>query len=574
MANFYNDEADKVIKGKSSNDSIHNDWENVTIDGGAGNDFIYNGGYNVSINAGAGNDTIHNESENVTISGGKGNDFIHSYGENILFKYSSGDGNDTIEGFDEDDTLQLVKGTVDSVSSNGVDIVLTVGKNSITFTDTAWLERLNIVDAKGKLIDIGIIDIQGTDGDDNISTNVSNKVIRAGKGKDTISNSGDKVTIEGGDGDKTIYFGGDENIINMGNGNNNIIGGGNNLSINTGNGNNYIDSNGIGNSITTGKGKDTVHSTSNDSDQNIISTGGGSDYVNNNGSNTKVDLGGGNDYSYGCPNTRNNAVNGRRGKDTLVSDGSTSTLNGDEDNDEIYSRGKGTNSNGGSGKDKLYNGDSDDVGDDIRNQRDTALEDAENLLNNEINELPEKEQNALYELFKLGVNITDNTIDAIAKKYNLDAKYLTKKYNDIIDLYSDKVLLKNYPRIEDMYFSEWKEVKPQLERVTKKAEKFADIAKKYGKKVKYLGSAIEAIELGWAIGNAITGRGTVDNVVLEAIDLGTSFIPIPFADMLAAEALKGAYKAGSSYVRKYTAANSKRNSQIKLMAFGSVKKFL
>ena len=160
------------------------------------------------------------------------------------FYQCRGTGNDTIVGFDEDATLQIESGTVDNVNSNGTDIFLTIGQNFITLADAAQLDSLNIVDAQGNVIDVGVIEIQGTDGDDNITTGVSNKVIRTGAGNDYISNDGDKNTIVGGDGNKTVSFGGNENVITLGNGNNNITGYGNNLTISTGNGNNYIDSNG------------------------------------------------------------------------------------------------------------------------------------------------------------------------------------------------------------------------------------------------------------------------------------------------------------------------------------------
>ena len=78
MSWIYNYEDNTVVTGTSEDDSISNDGDSVTIDGGAGNDYIYN------------------------------------YGNNVLIEYASGDGNDSIVGFNETSTL--------SITGNGINL--------------------------------------------------------------------------------------------------------------------------------------------------------------------------------------------------------------------------------------------------------------------------------------------------------------------------------------------------------------------------------------------------------------------------------------------------------------------
>lgn len=131
-----------TVKGYSS-------AENITIDGGKGNDFITCYGLNVSINGGAGNDSLTGGNYS-TITGGKGNDVIDiSLADEVVIKYASGDGKDTVENFDSDDVLHITKGSY-SVSTNGDDVVVKVGKGSITLKDAAGQE-ISIKNSKGKV---------------------------------------------------------------------------------------------------------------------------------------------------------------------------------------------------------------------------------------------------------------------------------------------------------------------------------------------------------------------------------------------------------------------------------------
>ena len=164
---------DKVkIFGNVGNDSVSSYGNNVTVDGGTGNDIIsvagdenikiYGGagddsiesdGYeNITISGGAGNDSINVNSNESTIIGGKGNDLISlnaQYVQSSFIRYASGDGNDTISGFDSDDVLHITKGSY-KVTTKGKNVIVTVGKGKITLKDAVG-EKISIKNSKGKV---------------------------------------------------------------------------------------------------------------------------------------------------------------------------------------------------------------------------------------------------------------------------------------------------------------------------------------------------------------------------------------------------------------------------------------
>ena len=173
-----NYKSDVTIEGGTGDDTISSSGINAKINGGAGNDYIraYNGSgvsgstvaYYATLNGGKGNDTINAEAVNIITNGGKGNDWINvhradntisggkgndsislsSYAKNSLVQYATGDGKDIVLGFDSDDTLQITKGKY-SVKTKGDDVVVSVGKGSITLKGMAG-EKLSITNAKGK----------------------------------------------------------------------------------------------------------------------------------------------------------------------------------------------------------------------------------------------------------------------------------------------------------------------------------------------------------------------------------------------------------------------------------------
>ncbi|MBR0062052.1 MAG: hypothetical protein IJP68_11300, partial [Selenomonadaceae bacterium] len=180
-----NNHAQEVeITAAEGNDSIYNSGNDVSISAGAGNDTITNDkGFYSSINGaegddlisltsstdstiygGAGNDTITNDrgsyssisgaegndlisitsSTDSTINGGAGNDSIKIDSDDTSIEYKAGDGNDLIQGFDDNDTLSISDAAFSTIKS-GNNVIVRVGKDKITLEGAADLDDLNIV---------------------------------------------------------------------------------------------------------------------------------------------------------------------------------------------------------------------------------------------------------------------------------------------------------------------------------------------------------------------------------------------------------------------------------------------
>ncbi|MBR6713432.1 MAG: hypothetical protein IKI76_10635 [Selenomonadaceae bacterium] len=277
---FYNANADdfsgngSTILGGAGNDSISNIGDKVSIDAGAGKNSISNGndyclggasvkiaggsdndtitnygGSYVTIQAGAGNDLIKNIRtvdyrdysqttkqyetietifpERVTISGGKGNDTIISDGSKIFIKYTSGDGNDLIKGFNATSTLSIAGGAY-STTKSGKNILVAIDAGKITLQGAASLSAVNIkgtkallvtnstkspvtVDAATKVIDASTrtkaVKITGNALANSIFGGSKNDTLIGGKGNDSLWGNGgaDKFIYTAGDGNDIIF---------------------------------------------------------------------------------------------------------------------------------------------------------------------------------------------------------------------------------------------------------------------------------------------------------------------------------------------------------------------------------
>ena len=214
------DYLDKTFSGTANNDSITNNGANIYVDAGAGDDFITNN-YSTegsTINAGAGDDMIENFSDsaliisgagddsifsnrdNATINPGAGDDSLEIGGAKTILQYSSGDGNDVIDGYNDSNiAIELQNGTFGGYSTvEERDLVLQIDKNTLTFLNA----------------DNGLVSL-GTETDDNYVWNGSNSItIEAGAGKNSINNKGSYVMINSGTGNDTVTLSPDDYSIN------------------------------------------------------------------------------------------------------------------------------------------------------------------------------------------------------------------------------------------------------------------------------------------------------------------------------------------------------------------------
>ena len=208
---LYNRYYDYVtIVGNAGNDTIVNDYgEKVSIVGNEGNDFIINDwvSHSSTINGGEGADTIYNWwGDSLKISGGTGNDYIYLWhytdrSNNISIKYNAGDGNDTVEGFDSNDTLSI-SGSSYSTTESGNNVLVKVGNDTINLKNAyATADTLHI---NGAAIKLNRKAIKLTDSNETIEATRDSLSIDLGAGNDSIMSDGDNLTISGGKGNDTI----------------------------------------------------------------------------------------------------------------------------------------------------------------------------------------------------------------------------------------------------------------------------------------------------------------------------------------------------------------------------------
>ena len=118
------------ISGEAGNDKVLLKSTQGSINGGAGSDSIIVDGERNTVLGGANDDYIALFKGKNTITGGTGNDsiFFVGVGESVI-KYKSGDGNDTIIGYDSTDTIKITGNY--SMQTSEQDVIITVGNGSI-----------------------------------------------------------------------------------------------------------------------------------------------------------------------------------------------------------------------------------------------------------------------------------------------------------------------------------------------------------------------------------------------------------------------------------------------------------
>ena len=193
-----------------------------------------------SIKGGEGNDTLIGGGSNDTLTGGEGSD---------VFIYNSGDGNDVITDYAEEDRIKIESGTV-SVKKSGSNVIFTVGSNKITVKGAAD-KVVTYIDAKGNTnyypaptkdsyivngtavtvleeykgatfdvanvnngSQVKRINASPVSHDMEIIGNAQANVILGGKGDDTIYGGKGNDTLQGGEGANVfVYKSGNDKII-------------------------------------------------------------------------------------------------------------------------------------------------------------------------------------------------------------------------------------------------------------------------------------------------------------------------------------------------------------------------
>ena len=205
----------------------------VTVTTGTGNDYVYNdSGSYCTINTGSGNDSVYNYHDwNSTINTGVGNDFISLSTELVLgqssktmIQYNVGDGNDTICGFDDNDTLSI-DGSY-STQKTFKDVIITVGEGKIFLIGAASLSALNIKGTKSSNSTSSTIKTVTNKTKSPVTVGSVIKTVNASSRTKAVKITGNSLanTITGGSGKDTIYGGKGNDSILGGAGNDRLYG--------------------------------------------------------------------------------------------------------------------------------------------------------------------------------------------------------------------------------------------------------------------------------------------------------------------------------------------------------------
>ena len=198
-----------IVNAGGGNDTIYNNYsgdENVTINAGAGNDYILNSGKYAVLNVDSGNDTISLGSSHL----------------NNLIQYTKGDGNDTIYGYNNTDTIQII-GSSYTTQNSGSDVLISVGDGSMLLKDVNGT-TLNIITVEGGEEEEppeDLISVNLTNKDSSPYTAASNVgTVDGAKGKRTKA-----VELNGNDYDNVLIGGTGKDTINGGAGDDELTGG-------------------------------------------------------------------------------------------------------------------------------------------------------------------------------------------------------------------------------------------------------------------------------------------------------------------------------------------------------------
>ncbi len=178
------------------------------------------------VDAGAGNDTlvVTSAADNLSISGGRGDDSINITGHGTTgnkYIYNSGDGKDTIKGWDSDKDILIVDdaGYQTSMSADGRTFSIKVGSGSVSFEGLEYGKKVKVsVSGTAGVTEHAVTRLmEGTSSSEymiNLSTVSSFNTgsgdeqftLNAKEGNDIIYNGGSYVSVNAGEGNDTIYI--------------------------------------------------------------------------------------------------------------------------------------------------------------------------------------------------------------------------------------------------------------------------------------------------------------------------------------------------------------------------------
>ncbi len=219
-----------VLSGYGGNDTLNgNDGADVLF-GGFGNDTLSGDNGSDTLYGGAGNDTLLGDLGVDTVYGGNGDDEIWVGGDEVEVGeiLDGGAGDNTLVVWD----AKLQNATLSNLQTMWINDYVTLTAvqfaqfSSVNGDATIIAASAGIYDLSEKTVWYGVLNLQGSSGNDYLGGDGEGQTITGGAGNDALQGNGGADTLLGGDGDDEFLTGFDESpageVMNGGAGNNRI----------------------------------------------------------------------------------------------------------------------------------------------------------------------------------------------------------------------------------------------------------------------------------------------------------------------------------------------------------------
>lgn len=209
------------LAGTSSNNLIYGYGSSDFVDGNSGNDVIFGG---------AGNDTLLGDLGVDTVYGGDGDDELWAGGDEVAAGeiLDGGAGSNTLVVWD----AKLQNATLSNLQTMWINdyVTLTAAQfaqfSSVNGDATIIAASAGTYDLSEKTVWYGVLNLQGSNGDDYLAGDGEGQTITGGAGNDALQGNGGADTLLGGDGDDDFLTGFSESptgeVMNGGAGSNRI----------------------------------------------------------------------------------------------------------------------------------------------------------------------------------------------------------------------------------------------------------------------------------------------------------------------------------------------------------------
>jgi len=314
--------------------------EDQLLEGAAGSNHLRGGG---------GNDTVHGYDGQDTLEGKAGDDLLQGGGGHD--RLIGGDGEDTLQGGPDNDRLEGDAGQDILHGGDGSDHLLGGAENDTLFGE-ADNDRLyggtgdDLLDGGD-----GADKLYGEDGNDTLEGGGDNDLIEGGEGHDMLSGQSGNDTLQGGAGaDRLIGEEGDDSLVG-GAGNDGLFGGDGDDHIDGGEGHDRMIGDAGSDTLSGGDGSDRIYGgTENDT----IYGGAGDDMIRGGTEDDSLSGDDGNDQIYG--DGGHDSIEGGAGDDFIEGGGGRDRIFGGEGSDTILGGTKNDGLFGGDGNDSIYGG--------------------------------------------------------------------------------------------------------------------------------------------------------------------------------------------------------------------------